>query len=173
VPRRLMNGKADNAEPSVSHDGKWIYFGSRRSGNWEICRVPAEGGEAVQLTRHGGEWPLESVDGKVVYYLKGQDVWQVPASGGEETRVFGPIAGYTFAVTSEDIYFIESGPRLWLGSRGNALKVFRLSTRRSERIGDIKLNPDDGLSVSSDGRYALVPMVDPFVCDLMLVENFR
>ncbi len=173
VPRRLTNESSDNVTPSVSHDGKWIYFGSRRTGNAEIWRMPAEGGEAVQMTRHGGEWPVESLDGKVVYYLKGQDVWQVPVSGGEETRVLGPIAVYTFAVTSEGIYFLETGPRLWLASRGNALKVFRSATRTSERIADIGLNPDDGLSVSTDGRYALVPMADPFVCDLMLVENFR
>jgi Tol biopolymer transport system component len=173
VPRRLTNGQVDNIEPSVSHDGKWIYFGSRRTGNWEIWHMPAEGGEAVQMTHHGGKGPFESLDGKVVYYLKGQDVWQVSVSGGEETRVLGPIAGYTFAVTSEGIYFLETGPRLWLGSRGNALKFFRLATRTSERIAEIGLRPDDGLSVSSDGRYALIPMVDPFVCDLMLVENFR
>jgi Tol biopolymer transport system component len=173
VPRRLTNGQADNGEPSVSHDGKWIYFASRRTGNWEIWRMPAEGGEAVQLTHHGGEWPSESLDGSVVYYLRGQYVWQVPVAGGEEMRVVGPIYGYTFALTTEGIYFLESGPRVGLGSRGNALKFFRLATRTSERIAEIGLRPDDGLSVSSDGRYALIPMVDPFVCDLMLVENFR
>jgi Periplasmic component of the Tol biopolymer transport system len=173
VPRRLTNGPADNGQPSVSNDGKWIYFASRRTGNWEIWCMPAEGGEAVQMTHHGGTWPFGSLDGKVIYYLKGQDVWQVPVYGGEETRVLGPIAGYTFAVTPEGIYFLEIGPRLWLGSKENALKLFRSVTRTSEKIADIRLNPDDGLGVSTDGRYALVPMVDPFVCDLMLVENFR
>jgi Tol biopolymer transport system component/DNA-binding winged helix-turn-helix (wHTH) protein len=173
VPRRLTNGQADNGEPSVSNDGKWIYFGSRRTGNWEIWRMPTEGGEAVEMTRHGGEFPFESLDGKAVYYLKGQHVCQVPVSGGEETRVLGPIAGNTLAVTSEGIYFLETGPRMWVGSKGNALKVFRSATRTSERIADIRLNPEYGLSVSTDGRYALVPMVDPFVCDLMLVENFH
>jgi dipeptidyl aminopeptidase/acylaminoacyl peptidase len=173
LPRRLTNGQTDSGEPNTSHDGKWIYFGSRRTGNWEIWRMPAEGGEAVQLTRHGGEWPFESVDGQIVYYLKGQDVWQVPVSGGEETRVLGPIISYTFAVRTEGIYFLERGSPLWLGSRGNALKFFRFATRTAEKIAEIGLVPDDGLSVSPDGRYALTPMVDPFVSDLMLVENFR
>jgi serine/threonine protein kinase len=173
VPRRLTKGQADNLGPTVSHDGRWVYFGSRPTGNWEIWRMPSEGGEAVQMTRHGGERPSESLDGKVVYYLKGQDVWQVPVSGGEETRVLGPIDGYWFEVTSEGIYFIETRTRLWLDSRGSALRFFRFSTRTAERIADINLNSTDGLSVSPNGQYAIMPMVDPFVSDLMLVENFR
>jgi WD40-like Beta Propeller Repeat len=144
VPRRLMNSQSYNLEASVSHDGKWIYFGSRRTGDWEIWRVPAEGGQAVQMTYHGGKGPFESLDGNTVYYLKGQDVWQVPVSGGEETRVFGPIAGYRFAMASEGIYFLETGPRLGLGSKENALKLFRSVTRTSEGIADIRLNPEDG-----------------------------
>jgi dipeptidyl aminopeptidase/acylaminoacyl peptidase len=172
VPRRLTKSQADSVTPSVSHDGKWIYFSSRLTGRWEIWRMPAEGGEAVQVTRHGGESPLESGNGSIVYYYKDQGVWQVPASGGEETRVIGPIDGNAFAVTSEGIYFIEIGAPLFVGARGNALEFFRFATRTSEKIADVRLRPDNGLSVSSDGRYALIPMVDPFVCDLMLVDNF-
>ena len=173
VPRRLTKSQADSVGPSVSHDGKWIYFSSRPTGRWEIWRIPAEGGEAVQLTPHGGEWPVESGNGSIVYYYKDQAVWKVPVTGGEETRVVGPIVGNMFAVTSEGIYFTEIGAPLFVGSRGNALKFFRFATRTSEKIADVRLLPDNGLSVSSDGRYALIPMVDPFVCDLMLVENFH
>jgi serine/threonine protein kinase/Tol biopolymer transport system component len=173
VPRRLTKSQADSTGPSVSHDGKWIYFSSRPTGRWEIWRMPAEGGEAVQMTRHGGESPFESGNGSTVYYYKDQGVWKVPATGGEETRVIGPINGNAFAVTSEGIYFIEIGAPLFVGSRGNALEFFRFATRTSEKIADVRLTPDNGLSVSSDGRYALIPMVDPFVCDLMLVENLR
>ena len=70
VPRRLTSDPSDEAVPSVSHDGKWIYFSSTRTGRWEIWRQPAEGGEALQMTHEGGLIPLESHDGKVVYYQK-------------------------------------------------------------------------------------------------------
>jgi DNA-directed RNA polymerase specialized sigma24 family protein len=47
-------------------------------------------------------------------------------------------------------------------------KVLDVSERTVKRDWNV-----NGLSVSSDGRYALIPMVDPFVCDLMLVEDFH
>ena len=40
--------------PSWSRDGKWIYFASDRSGEYQVWKMPAGGGEAVQLTRKGG-----------------------------------------------------------------------------------------------------------------------
>jgi hypothetical protein len=140
----------------------------------EVWRMPAEGGEAVQVTRQGGDNPYESVDGKVVYYHKDRDVWKVPVAGGEEIRVLGPIAGNgTFAVAAEGIYFIEIGTHLYVGSKGNSLKFFSFATGTTEKVGEIKLNPQVGLSVSPDGRYAIAEQLDPFVCDLMLVENFH
>jgi hypothetical protein len=99
-------------------------------------------------------------------------VWKVPVSGGDETRVLGPIWFFHFAVVADGIYFIEIGTHVYVGSRGNSLKFYRFATGSTEKVADIKLNPDTGLSISPDGRYALMTLVDPEVCDLMLVENF-
>jgi len=174
VPQRLTNGSNDNSAPSVSHDGKWIYFSSRRTGSAEIWRMPVEGGEATQLTHKGGTRPLESADGNLIYYSNGTaeaDVWKMYLSGGDETRVLGPT--YAFAVVAEGIYFIEIGARVYVGSRGNSLKFYRFATGSTEKVADIKLNPNVYLSISPDRRYALMTLIDPFVCDLKLVENFR
>ena len=177
VPRRLTSDPSDDVTPSVSHDGKWIYFASRRTGRWEVLRMPADGGEAVQLTHGGGFLPFESPDGKVVYYQKvpdDSDVWKVPTAGGEETRVFGPVSGFKFAVAAHGIYFIEPGPPGYAGwIKGNSLKFFSFAKSTTEKVFDIKYWPATGLSVSPDGRYVLFSQSDPFVQDLMLVENFR
>ena len=53
------------------------------------------------------------------------------------------------------------------------LEVFQLAKGTTEKVADVKLNPLSGLSVSPDGRYVLFSQIDPFVSDLMLVENFR
>jgi serine/threonine protein kinase len=173
APHRLTTESGDDLTPSVSHDSEWIYFASRRTGRLEVWRMRAEGGEAVQVTYKGGWAPKESPDGKVVYYLlpDSLDVWKVAIGGGEETRVLGPVA--EFAVTAEGIYFIEIGTRLWVGTAGNSLKFFSFAKGTTEKVADVKLNPLNGLSVSPDGRYVLFSQIDPFVSDLMLVENFR
>jgi hypothetical protein len=56
--------------------------------------MPWEGGEAIQLTQNGGDRPLESSDGRYVYYFKssGQQpwvgtIWRVPVNGGAEEEV--------------------------------------------------------------------------------------
>jgi serine/threonine protein kinase/Tol biopolymer transport system component len=175
VPRRLTSDPSDDVTPSVSHDGKWIYFSSTRTGRWEIWRLPSEGGQAVQMTHEGGVIPFESPDGKVVYYQKtlgGSDVWEVPVAGGEETKVLGPAGGFQFAVVADGIYFIEPGPPGSAG-KGNSLKFFSFAKGTAEKVFDIKYGLDMGLSVSPDGRHVLFSQADPFVCDLMLVENFR
>src|SRR3954447_474247 len=43
-----------DAYPLFSPDGQWVAFSSRRSGNWDIFVVPADGGFARQLTWHSG-----------------------------------------------------------------------------------------------------------------------
>jgi Tol biopolymer transport system component len=177
VSRRLTNDHHDDNTPSVSHDGKWIYFSSRRTGSAEIWRMPADGGEATQLTHNRGFIPIESAEGQVVYYEKTlvdpSEVWQVPVTGGNETRVLGPVAAFGFAVVANGIYFIEIGTSVVGGSRDNSLKVYKFATGKTERVADVKLTPQTGLSISPDGRYALMTLVDPEVCDLKLVETFR
>ena len=177
VPQRLTNESSDNVTPSVSHDGKWIYFSSTRTGRSEVWRLPAEGGEALQLTHGGGFIPFESADGQAVYYQKIQrdsDVWRVPVAGGEETRVFGPVGSFQFAVTTDGIYFIEPGPPGYAGwIKGNSLKFYSFTKGTAEKVFDIKNSPWIGLSVSPDGRYVLFSQRDPFGLDLMLVENFH
>jgi dipeptidyl aminopeptidase/acylaminoacyl peptidase len=176
MPRRLTNDPSDDITPNVSHDGKWIYFSSKRTGRFEIWRMPTEGGEVAQVTHNGGLIPFESADGKVIYYAKAPgetEVWKVPVLGGSETRVLGPVSIFEFAIVANGVYFIEIGTRVYVGSRGNSLKFFNFTTGLTEKVADVKLNPDGGLSISPDGRYALMTLIDPFVCDLKLVENFQ
>jgi Tol biopolymer transport system component len=69
-PQRMTSHPANDGNPSWSHDGRWIYFDSARAGAQQVFKIPANGGEAIQITRDSGFAPLESPDGKFLYYTK-------------------------------------------------------------------------------------------------------
>ena len=132
----------------------------------------------MQMTHEGGFLPLESHDGKSLYYQKKlgdeSEVWKVPVVGGEESKVLGPVGDFQFAVVVDGIYFIEPGPPGYAGwTKGNSLRFYSFTTGNAEKVFDIKYRPEIGLTVSPDGRYVLFSQRDPFGLDLMLVENFR
>jgi len=102
---------------------------------------------------------------------KPDDIWKIAGGGGQEIRVLGPVA--QFAVTAEGIYFIEIGTRLYVATTRNSLKFFSFAKGTTKKVSDVKLQPSNGLSISPDGRYVVFSQWDPFVCDLMLVENFH
>ena len=123
--------------PSWSRDGKWIYFASNRSGEDQVWKMPAGGGEAVRVTRKGGFVALESPDGQWVYYTKSDgtsSLWKVPRDGGEETQVLESVDGQAFAIVNEGIYFI---PRPDSAGR-YSIQFFNFATKRIRSIATIE-----------------------------------
>lgn len=62
---RLTNDPAPDGLPAVSPDGSQIAFFSKRSGAWGLWVMPAEGGDATQITAIPGElpnWLRQAVD---------------------------------------------------------------------------------------------------------------
>src|ERR1700676_3644071 len=86
APPRPLAGpsEANDMLPSWSADGKFLYFGSSRSGRWDLWKQPVSGGRAEQVTRDGGFDAFETADRKYIYYSKGPmapGIWRLP---GEE-----------------------------------------------------------------------------------------
>jgi len=112
TPCALVKDQSDNVVASWSHDGKGIYFGSNRSGQDEVWKIPAEGGRTVRVTQHGGFAVLESPDGTALYYAKTRyenpELWQIPTAGGNESRFPGVAHAKSWAawsVTNRGIFY--------------------------------------------------------------------
>lgn len=168
--RRLTNHRADNALGSFSRDGQYIYFRSNRSGTWQIWKMPADGGEAVQFTRNGGLLPVESIDGKFVYYPRGGHLWKMPVQGGEESEVLKSVWATNYAIVNRGIYFVAMPD---LSRNTSSIQFLSFTSGKTTAIATIQGIPGWGLSVSPDEKFLLYTQVDQSGSDLMLVENFR
>jgi Tol biopolymer transport system component/predicted Ser/Thr protein kinase len=176
-PRALVSEPYHDVMASWSWDGAWVYFCSNRTNNREIWKIPAAGGEAVQVTQGGGFEAFEAANGEALYYTKGRGasgVWQTPTTGGEETQVPELIDAAYFrywAVSPEGIYFVAPA-----GVDKPAISFFAFANRRTSKLSFIDREPlagPPGLTVSPDGRSILYAQADQSVSDIMLIENFR
>ena len=173
-PRRLTFEPSAEYHPQWSKDGRWIYFASDRTGEPQIWKMPGGGGEAVQMTEHGGEGPFESPDGRNLFYFKagagGADqLWRRLLAGGGEHQVLPEVFRGNFAMAGERVYFI---PQLDVGCGCYHLQWLDLATGTRNPLMDVR-DVGGGLSVSRDGRSLLYTTVVHTSADLLLVEGFR
>jgi Tol biopolymer transport system component len=166
-PRRLTPASSSSMMASWSNDGKWVYYSSDRSGDWQVWKQPMPEGKPVQVTLHGGREAKESRDGRLLYYTNdapaghGQ-LWQVPVEGGAETPVDGlqgSNVGRQWALADTGIYFVlrTSAPAEY------GVVCFDFATRRTRRLFARANKPvpgTSGPSVSPDGRWLLYSQVD-------------
>jgi Tol biopolymer transport system component len=170
-PERLTPYPSNEIRPSWSRDGKWIYFQSNRSGRAEIWRMPVAGGEGVQVTMEGGSNPMESWDGKTLYYQKGTVLIAKPLDGGPEKPILNSLLGWDYFPIENGIYYIVK-PNLQIPAL--ELRFLTFATGRSEVLSSFQSLGGQGLSVSPDRKTILITGVEPSGAeDLMLIQNFR
>jgi len=172
--RRLISSSGQDAVASFSRDGRWIYFTSNRSGEFQIWRMPAQGGDAMQLTRRGGRVARESRDGRYLYVSTlprdGRcTLWRMSPAGGEETQILESVWPFAWDLTSSGIYY-EDMP----GSDGlRAIYFHSFATGKSTQILDTRLRGGQGLAISPDGETLLHDASTEIAADTMVLENFR
>ncbi|MDQ6759230.1 MAG: protein kinase [Acidobacteriota bacterium] len=173
-PVQLTDHPANDSVPNWSADGKYIYFGSQRSGMWQIWRIPAHPGQpAVQITSAGGLSAAESSDGKWLYYSRidspaGTGVWRIPINQGKPglatldpgTLVvpMGFRATATWILRNDDIFFSQIEPG---ATRPEGIWVHHLPSGEERLVhpaGGVGLNR--GLALSPDGRWILYSQTD-------------
>jgi TolB protein len=85
--RRLTDGSADDGLPRWSPDGRTVVFSSRRSGTWQLWRVPAEGGAPTRLRANGCDESQADVSpaGTIAFLSNcggAQSLWLLSAADG-------------------------------------------------------------------------------------------
>jgi hypothetical protein len=184
-PTRVTTGDSENGGPTWSSDGKYIYYGSNRTGRWEVWKSSLHGNAAVQLTQHGGGYAQESPDGKFVYFQKlaGIDsfdllpeIWRIPSAGGTEELVItlakrteGSLYWF-WRITKTGIYFVDNNAKPL-----PTIKFFDLAARQVKVVAQLEDQAwgGPGLSISPDGATAMYSQVENSGRDIMVFENFR
>jgi Tol biopolymer transport system component len=173
LPKRLSNGPGNDISPSWSHDGKWIYFASRRTGQTQIWKMPSIGGPATQVTWRNAWCPLESADGQFLYYatIPALELWRIPLAGGPEERILSglTLSGSSYALAKEGVYFV----RVAGDQKKQELAFFRFVTGKVTTIAAIPNSVSLGLALSPDEHLVLYGQIDQLGSDLMLVDNFH
>ena len=177
TPRLLQTiPGSDNLSPSWSRDGKSIYFASKHGAEpFQIWRMPVQSGERpVRLTRNGGISPVESYDGRFLYYAKFERgaVWKIPLDGdGSETQVLsdGGQGGWpNWSLSPEGIYFLDFGK-----FPDAKIDFLDFRTGKKQVIWKLDKKVGWGLSLSADSK-SIVYVQDQFAeSNLMMVKNFR
>jgi Tol biopolymer transport system component len=166
---------ADNGGPSWSRDGKWIYFYSDRGGSFQVWKTPISGGSPEQVTKNGGVFASESVEGQYLYFSKYEvpGVWRASIKGGEETRILDQPAGddwWNWALTRDGIYFYDP-PKM--GSKP-AIKLLAFATGNVTAVAvEDAPEPSFGLAVSPDSRTILFTHRALGESRIMVMKNFR
>jgi Tol biopolymer transport system component/DNA-binding winged helix-turn-helix (wHTH) protein len=173
APQTLTADEFHSVCPSWSHDVKWIYFASPRSGEWQVWKVPATGGAPVQVTQHGGHAALESFDGKFVYYAKTPmaepEIWRVSVDGGAESPLplVRPGTWASWQVVRGGILFV--GPSL---GHQAVLSFYDFARQRTSTVEVLEHAPF-WLGATPDGRTVAFDQPGQEQAQTMLVDNFR
>jgi Tol biopolymer transport system component len=138
-----------------------------------VFKMPANGGEAVQVTKEGGYAPLESPDGKFLYYTKAlfsTSLWKIPIQGGEASKVLEGLSEYeNVAIVDSGVYFVPD--RNTTGD--SSIQFLSFATNKVSNLATFEKSRVLGLTVSPDGKWILYSHEQQSGSELMLVENFR
>ena len=171
-PKRITDKPSTNFSPRWSRDGRWLYFTSDRAGQQDVWKMPAAGGTPVQVTHHGGGAPVESPDGRFLYYAKQNhdtetSLWRTPFAGGAEEQVAPAMFRLNFSVTDRGIYYAKPDARF------GTIEYIDAATGHQSTVHVMEKPFDLGISISPDGRYLLFSRADSQGANLMLMEDFK
>lgn len=184
TPRQLTRS-GENCAPSWSRDGKFVYFGSSKSGDFQIWRTSALTGEtasqsAVQITQGGGFRGFESADGKYLYFAKGRGkhgLWRrsLPSTpNSKEEPILESLQEWGWwALSPRMIYFLEFLPSVTPRVQLKSLSLSDGRIAEIVRLPNPVVSETPAIAASQDRKRVLYLQVGSTDADVMLLDNFR
>jgi len=157
--QKLTADEADDVDPHVSGDGRYIVFSSKRSGRGQVWRMDVDGSHQILLTDFNGVsgYPKFAADGQTVVfewlYDKKRILASIPVSGGQVTEIrqlddIPRSNGFYWAPSPDGRYLAQS---IWEpSSKQMKIALDPLFPNGERRILDIW--PSAILKWSPDGR---------------------
>ncbi len=177
--RALTSDPADDAAPSWSADGEWVYFASNRGEQWQIYRVRTSGGDAQPVTVRGGVAAAPAPDGGLFLIRPDQrGVWHlrpgedgVPRDAGA-SRIdinLSPADWANWKVLDGFIYTLE---RRFDGT--GTVYRYEPATGRRVQVAMAKDVPEDsGLAIFPGGQRVLLARQERTDSDIFIVSDFE
>lgn len=166
---------ANDMVPSWSHDGNALYFGSNRTGTWQVWRTALDEAQPERITPNGGYLAQESDDGRLLYYshLDASGIWRIALDGPSErsaaVEVVEGLPHYDWGswdLGAAGVYYVERQP--------TRLVYRRFNTEETQYLGRIpRLSLGvASLSVSPDEAQVIFSHQLPLQADLWVVDGF-
>jgi len=184
APSRLTTAPAEDLVPRWSRDGRWVYFSSNRTGDWEAWRTrTAPDTQRVQQVTTGGAVAVqESRTDSTLYYVRPDTVgiWRIPLAPSRfplqtaqnlpvsTILQFDPQERGSWWVGETGIHFLHRRPK------GAMLSYFEFASRRILPLYSFSdWRPTQSIAVGPDGEWFAYTHGVRRESDIMLVENFR
>ena len=171
LPQRLTTDDRFDRAPSWSGDGETLYFTSQSSeSEAELWKMSLARGDAKRIGDVHGVNPRESGDGRFLYYSKHAGfapIARIPIDGGVEEIVLAEdIPHRSWDLLEGQLVYHRQG------NGGRYIDTLDLETMETRPRNQPFDTLNWGLSVSPDGRWALISHWDVAEIDVMLVDDF-
>jgi Tol biopolymer transport system component/DNA-binding winged helix-turn-helix (wHTH) protein len=152
----VISAPFDCAVPSWSRDGKSIYYSANRGGVWQVWKHSLGSDANIQLTTKGGFNPIESTDGKTLFYTRFYEagIWKISAGGGPESQLVHnrPQLGFWghYGVSNTGLYFLDND-----AAPHPTVDFYNFETQRISPVLMLDQHParlQPSLSATADGK---------------------
>ena len=131
----------------------------------EIWKSPSEGGDAIPMTTAGGRAAYESWDGEWLYFVREDELWRMPPSGGREASIHEGVRAHYWAPAGTGFYYVPV-------EKPNEILHVDLDSGAAQLVAEF---PTDVRRpwANPNGRWLTVQVPEENESDLALVEDFE